>query len=127
MEALRIAFEDNLKNEDWANMVALGRFLEKIIITKNQDLILSLLANNWRETFGALEYLPGNYQIQTHTFRVRYLNFLENESKMLIPRASVSGNFTKQVQLRFRAQFLFDFVMLSNFSEESMMFVANVE
>lgn len=107
-------------------MVALGKFLEKIIITKNQDLILSLLANNWRETFGALEYLPGNYQIQTHTFKVRYLDFLEKESKMLIPRASVPANFTKQVQLRFRAQFLFDFVMLSNFSEESVMFVANV-
>lgn len=107
-------------------MMELARFLERLIVAKNQELILSLLKDNWKETFGALEYLPGNYNQLTETFKVQYLNFLEVESRMLPSRAVVPPAFVRQVQLRFRANFLFDFVMLSQFSEESMMFVSTV-
>jgi len=108
-------------------MTELARFLEKIIVAKNQELILSLLKDNWKETFGALDYSPNNYNALTGKFRVRLLHFMENEAKMMPSRTSVPPDFVRQVQLRFRALFLFDFVMLTHFSEESMMFVATVD
>jgi hypothetical protein len=127
LKALRDAYYDNLQTENWANMTELARFLEKIIVAKNQELILSLLKDNWKETFGALDYSPNNYNALTGKFRVRLLHFMENEAKMMPSRTSVPPDFVRQVQLRFRALFLFDFVMLTHFSEESMMFVATVD
>jgi hypothetical protein len=127
LKALRDAYYDNLQTENWANMAELARFLEKVIVAKNQELIMSLLKDNWKETFGALDYSPSNYNPLTGKFRVRLLHFMENEAKMMPSRAAVPPDFVRQVELRFRALFLFDFVMLSHFSEESMMFVATVD
>ena len=108
-------------------MMELGKFLEKMITMKSHDLIFTLLRDNWKETFGALDYVPTNYNIFTGQFRNKYLDFLENESKMISPRSNVPPEFTKQVQIRFRAMFLFEYVMISQFAEENVMFVAAVE
>jgi hypothetical protein len=107
-------------------MVELAKFLERMITMKSQDLILILLKDNWKETFGALDYLPSNYNIFSGQFRNRYLEFLENDSTMISPRANVPQEFTKQVQVRYMAMFLFEYVMISHFAEENVMFVATV-
>lgn len=126
LQALRDAYYDNRQSENWANMVELSKFLERIIVSKNQELVLLLLKENWKETFGTLDYSPHNYDLNTGKFRVRFLNFMENEARMMPARSSVPPAFVRQVQLRYRAMFLFEYVMLSHFSEESMMFVATV-
>lgn len=126
MEALRDAYYDNRQSENWVDMVELAKFLERIIVTKNQELVLLLLKENWKETFGTLDYSTNNYDLSTGKFRVRFLNYMENEAKMMPARSSMPPAFVRQVQLRYRAMFLFDYVMLSYFSEESMMFVATV-
>lgn len=107
-------------------MVELAKFLEKMITMKNHDFIIVLLKENWKETFGALDYLPSNYNIFSHQFKYRFLHFLENESKMLIPREGVPPEFTIQVEIRYRAMFLFDYVMINHFAEENVIFVATV-
>ena len=126
MQALREAYYDNRQSENWAQMVELAKFLERIIVAKNQELILLLLKENWKETFGTLDYSPHNYDLSAGKFRVRYLNFIENEARMMPSRSSVPPAFVRQVQLRYRVMFLFEYVMLNHFSEESMMFVATV-
>lgn len=75
LQDLRDAFTSNLESQNWSQMIELARFLEKIIMVKNQELILTLLKENWRETFGALEYLPSNFNLATESFKARYLSF----------------------------------------------------
>lgn len=124
---MREAYYTNLKESNWHDMMELGKFLEKMITMKSQDLIFILLKDNWKETFGALDYVPSNYNIFTGQFRNKYLEFLQNDSKLICPRSNVPPEFTKTVQVRFRAMFLFEYVMISHFAEENIMFVAAVE
>lgn len=124
--ALQDCFKVNMEQSDWSSMIELAKFLEKMILLKNQELTLLLLKDYWKTTFGALDYLPPNYDIGTGQFKRKYLQFLEEEVKPLLPRATIPAEFVRLVNLRFRAIYLFEYVMVAHFSEESMVFIATV-
>jgi len=126
MKSFRDTYQKLYEDSRWNDMTELAKFIEKMILMKDQDFVISLLRESWQATFGALDYHPFNYSSFNGEFRHRYLDFVENQSKLLVPKENISQEFLDQVQLRFRMIFLLEFVMVGHFSEENASFTASI-
>lgn len=97
-----------------------------MLLSKNKDLIYKLLTEAWQEFFGTLDYHPCNFDPESGTFKYRFLEFLETGSHQHLPKPDVPVEFVHLVKMRQRALFLFEFVMIQHFNDESQMFVVSV-
>jgi hypothetical protein len=107
-------------------LIELAKFIERMVLAKNKDLIYKLLTEVWQEFFGTLDYSPSNYDPESGQFKNRFLGFLETGSQQLLPKPDVTVEFVHLVRMRQRANFLFEFVLVHHFNEESQMFVMSV-
>jgi hypothetical protein len=97
-----------------------------MVLSKSKDLIYKLLTEAWREFFGTMDYNPSNYDPETGLFKHHFLEFLEDGSHHHLPKSEVPPQFVDLVKMRQRAVFLFEYVMIQHFNEESQVFILNV-
>lgn len=121
MKALQQIYTEAASKQNLHILQVLGQFFERILLTKNPELVMLLLQKHHVELFGSLRYVASATD-KTSDF----LEFLEKGYQPLPDQFEVAPHLKEAILLRQRAIFLFDFVMLQYINEENMAFVTSV-
>lgn len=109
----RSLFEEAKSSTDIETMVKIGKMVEALIACGNADLNLKMFSEQlWPFVFEALEYTEDNYDTMTGIKKHSYIDFLQNQSRMMfVDKSSLVQGFEELVKLRFRVQFYMEYVI----------------